>query len=618
MEKIAILDCGGQYTKVIDRKIREALVKSDIFPVGVKASELSSYSGLILTGGPESVWDKNALCPDGGIFSLGLPILGICYGMHVIATHFGGAVAENIKKEYGEADIKIDNSCSLFYGLAPVETVLMSHGDTVSSVPPDFKVCAFSGEAAAGIYNEEKNIYGVQFHPEVDMTINGKTVFENFLRKICGITEKYSLEDRLVQAVDKVKTQALGSKVMVLVSGGVDSAVTAGILLRALHAEDIYAVHIDHGFMRKNESDIICEGLAAAGLKNIVRVNAKDVFYKNLEGVLEPEKKRNIIGDTFIKTLQAEMAALNLDMDKTFIAQGTLRPDLIESGNPDVSGHAKKIKTHHNDVEIVRRAREKGLVIETNYDWHKDEVRKIAAMLGLPKEIVNRQPFPGPGLAVRLLLQDGKKRVNPEENAALKALVNEIDSGYKACMLPVLSVGVQGDNRTYAGLAAVYTDGDAAVAWESMYALSRAVTNKLPFINRLVYVLGTHKGIETAQAHEMYINDECVELLRGIDHLVTTRLENKNISQTFAVLLPISSTEEKPIGQSTGTKYRYSAAVRTFVTSDFMTGRPAPLGSEIPFGEIFALADDIKSNFSEIEYVFYDITSKPPATCEWE
>lgn len=606
MEKIAVLDCGGQYTKVIDRKVREALVKSDIFPVGVNADTLSDYSGIILTGGPESVWEESSLRPDEGIFSLGIPILGICYGMHLVTAHYGGKVSANVKKEYGEADITIDVSCPLFTNLTPVESVLMSHGDSVSVLPDSFKLCASSDSGTiAGIYNEEKNIYGVQFHPEVDMTVNGRIIFENFLRAICGVKENYSLEDRLQTAVEQVKLKVGNEKVMVLVSGGVDSAVTAGILIRALPVENIYAVHVDHGFMRKNESDIICESLTSSGLKNLIRINAKDTFYKNLQGITDPEKKRNIIGETFITELQREMSKLDLDMNTTYIAQGTLRPDLIESGNPDVSGHAKKIKTHHNDVDIVRRARDKGLIVETNYDWHKDEVRRIAAMLGLPSEIVNRQPFPGPGLAVRLLCQDGNKTVNQEENNTFKELLENTDDKYSGCMLPVQSVGVQGDNRTYAGLAAIYPNGEKA-DWNDMYSLARTITNKLSYINRVVYVIGSHDNIENAKAHQMYVGDECANLLREIDHLVTKKFENKKISQTFAVLLPI------------GSEKRYSTAIRTFVTNDFMTGRPAPLGSEIQFDEITDIANEIKQNFPEIEYVFYDITSKPPATCEWE
>ncbi|MDR1689328.1 MAG: glutamine-hydrolyzing GMP synthase [Clostridiales bacterium] len=609
MEKIAVLDCGGQYTKVIDRKIREAFVKSDIFPAWVKAADLAGYSGIILTGSPESIKGAGSPRPDSEIFSLGIPVLGICYGMHLIAEHFGGKVTEAKKKEYGEAEIKTDNTCPLFDGLSNVETVLLSIDDEVSLLPEGFKTSADFNGSIAAFYNAEKKIYGVQFFPEVDMTVNGRLIFENFLRKICGVTENYALEDRLDSAIELVRKQVGGGKVMVFVSGGVDSAVSTGILLRALPAENIYAVHVDHGFMRKNESDTICDNLTRNGLKNLIRLNAKDIFYKNLEGVTDPEKKRNIIGETFIAVLKEEMNKLNLDPEKTFIAQGTLRPDLIESGNPEVSAHSKKIKTHHNDVDIVRRAREKGLIVETNYDWHKDEVRRIAVMIGLSPEIANRQPFPGPGLAVRLLLQDGKKTVDSAENEALKKLVSEGEGAgkFSAVMLPVNSVGVYGDNRTYAWPAAIYAKGGEAPDWAGINAVTRKITNNLKFINRVVYVVGSCDGIENVKAYPMYVgNGECADLLREIDYIVTKRFENKKLSQTFAVLLPIGSAK------------RYSVVIRTFISTDFMTGRPAQLGGEISFEELSELAEDIKRGFPEIEFVFYDVTGKPPATTEWE
>ncbi|GHU55578.1 GMP synthase [glutamine-hydrolyzing] [Clostridia bacterium] len=599
MEKVAILDCGGQYTKVIDRKVRECLVDSEILAVSVDAGALEGFSGIILTGGPESVWEENSLRPDPRIFELGIPILGICYGMHLVAAHFGGVVASNVKKEYGEADIEIDNSVPLFDGLGAAETVLMSHGDSVSAVPAGFVVCGRSGNVTAAICDAARRVHAVQFHPEVDLTINGMKIFENFLRKICGIKDVYSLENRLNTAVSRVREVAGDRAVIVLVSGGVDSAVTAEILLRALPPDNIIAVHVDHGLMRKNESDGICDVLQRGGLKRLIRIDAKDVFFAKLAGVSDPEKKRAIIGETFITELQNEVDKLELDLNSTFLAQGTLRPDLIESGNPDISASAAKIKTHHNDVDIIRTLRDKGLVIETNYDWHKDEVRKIAKMLGLTDEIANRQPFPGPGLGVRLLCGDGTKTVSANENEKLtEFLKNERFSG---CILPVSSVGVQGDKRTYKELAALYSD-TPAYDWDELYSLARNITNNFPFINRVAYAAGGHNGIEKAVSHSMYVCDESVNLLREIDNIVTERLKDKKISQTFAVLLPVGYTK------------KYSVAIRTFVTNDFMTGRPYAL----PFARLNALAEEIKKGFSEIEYVFYDITAKPPATCEWE
>ncbi|MDR3092193.1 MAG: glutamine-hydrolyzing GMP synthase [Clostridiales bacterium] len=612
---VAILDCGGQYTKVIDRKTRESLVKSDIFPVGVPAREIAGYGGIILTGGPESVWAENSLRPDPAIFGLGIPILGICYGMHLVVNHYGGGVSGNVKKEYGEAEIDLRTDCPLFGGLSAKETVLMSHGDSVSRLPENFIISAKSGEVVAGIYNEEKRVYAVQFHPEVDLTVNGKAVFNNFLRKICGITEVYSLEDRLQASIEQVRQKTGDGNVIVLVSGGVDSAVAAGILLKALDNDKVYAVHVDHGLMRKDESDLICESLKKEGMKNLIRINAGPVFFEKLAGVTEPEKKRDIIGTAFITELQREMAKLRLDQEKTFIAQGTLRPDLIESGNPDVSGHAKKIKTHHNDVDVIRESRARGMIIETNYDWHKDEVRQIARMLGLPDEVANRQPFPGPGLGVRILCGDGTKTVDREQAEKFQKFMEK--TMFWGNLLPVSSVGVQGDNRTYAELAAIgggvwktVRGEERPELWDEIRSTARGITNNLPFINRVALIVaggGSELGIEGAKARECFVCAETAELLREIDHIATTALKGFNISQAFAVLLPF------------GRDGRFSVALRTFVTNDFMTGRPMPLGPKgIPFELIAETADEIKMNFEEIDFVLYDVTAKPPATCEWE
>lgn len=272
----------------------------------------------------------------------------------------------------------------------------MSHGDAVKQMPEGFTLVASTEGIAAGIWCAERKIAGVQFHPEVDLTINGIAMLENFVRGICGFTETYALEDRIETSVRMIRERVGDKPVIVLVSGGVDSAVTAALLVRALPPEHVYAIHVDHGLMRKNESDVICQGLSDLGLINMRRINAEDAFFHTpltlddralapLCELTDPEDKRAVIGNMFINVTREAADSLALDFDTTFLAQGTLRPDLIESGNPDVSGYAHKIKTHHNDVDIVRRARERGMVIETNWDWHKDEVRRVARMLGLPR-----------------------------------------------------------------------------------------------------------------------------------------------------------------------------------------------------------------------------------------
>ncbi len=444
MEKLAILDCGGQYTKVIDRRVRELGVKSEIFPINVSADDLAEYKAVILSGGPNNIGEEQRLGFDKKIFELGKPVLGICYGMQLMSDYFGGTVDSNVVKEYGQNEVMIDTNSPIFEGLEESQKVLMSHGDTVKIAPQGFEIIAKSGEAIAGIGNNERKLYGFQFHPEVDLTENGMIMFENFLRKIAEYKEVYALDDRIQTSINMIREKVGNNKVIVLVSGGVDSAVTAALLVKALAPEQIYAIHVDSGFMRKNESDVICENLKELGLKNLIRENAKDYFFNTpievdgrkigpLVDTIEPEDKRAIIGDIFMKVTNNAIEKLGLDPENTFIAQGTLRPDLIESGNPDISGFAHKIKTHHNDVSAVREARSKGLIIETNSDWHKDEVRKVARKLGLAEEIASRQPFPGPGLAIRLIGHNKSEEITIS-NEDVEKVNNILNGTMRKCL----------------------------------------------------------------------------------------------------------------------------------------------------------------------------------------
>ena len=617
MEKLAILDCGGQYTKVIDRRVRELGVKSDILPINVKAEELQEYQSIILSGGPNNISDKQRLSFDEKIFELGKPVLGICYGMQLMSDHFGGIVDNNIVKEYGQNEIWVDNTVPIFDGMEESQKVLMSHGDTVKNVPNGFKVIGKSGEAIAAIGNEEKRMYGLQFHPEVDLTEEGMKILENFIRKVAKYQDFYALDDRIETSIKMIREKVGDNKVVVLVSGGVDSAVTAALLVKALNPDNVYAIHIDSGFMRKNESDVICENLKKLGLKNLIRENAKDTFFNTVVEVegkkigplvdtIDPETKRQIIGEIFIRIANNVIERLGLDPEHTFIAQGTLRPDLIESGNPEISGFAHKIKTHHNDVAIVREARKKGLIVETNSDWHKDEVRKVARMLGLEESIASRQPFPGPGLAIRLLCHDKSEEVviTQEEVDKINAIVNP--KGEKAQIIPIKSVGVQGDARSYRNLGILYGNG-MDFDWDNVTTVAKQVTDSINTINRIGYILNVKDVNQKIECFDMKINDECVDLLRELDKIVTSNLEGSKVNQTFAVLLPIGITK------------KYSVAIRTFVTNDFMTGRPGKIGTEVDKTIIEKVVKEIEDNFSDkIEFVIYDVTSKPPATCEWQ
>ena len=617
MEKLAILDCGGQYTKVIDRRVRELGVKSDIFPINVKSEELTEYQAVILSGGPNSIASDERLIFDEKIFELGVPVLGICYGMQLMSDHFGGVVDSNVVKEYGQNEIWVNTSMPIFDGLNENQQVLMSHGDTVKVVPNGFEVIAKSGNAIAGIGNKEKKMYGVQFHPEVDLTENGMKMLENFIRKVANYKDFYALEDRIEASIKMIQEKVKDNKIVVLVSGGVDSAVTAALLVKALNPENIYAIHIDSGFMRKNESDIICENLKQLGLKNLIRENAKDYFLNTvvevkgkkigpLSNTIDPEEKRQIIGEIFIRIANNVIERLGLDKEKTFIAQGTLRPDLIESGNPEISGFAHKIKTHHNDVEIVREARKKGLIVETNSDWHKDEVRKVARKLGLEEEIASRQPFPGPGLAIRLLCHDKAEEVeiSTEDVEKLAEILKNTEE--KGFILPIKSVGVQGDCRSYRNLCLI--EGNKIdFDWKEVTTKAKEITDSISSINRVGYILNASNITDMPKCFDMKIEDENIELLREIDSIVTRNLEKAKVNQTFAVLIPIGITK------------KYSIAIRTFVTNDFMTGRPGEVGKEVTKEMLEKSVKEITDKFEDkIEFIIYDVTSKPPATCEWQ
>ena len=601
-ERLAILDCGGQYTKVIDRKVRELGVYTDIFPLGTDIAALEGYKAIILSGGPSSVWAAGAPKYDEKIFSLGVPMLGICYGMQLICEHFGGVVKPSFRTEYGQTEITVDTSCPLFDGLEEKQLVLMSHGDAVAKLPDGFKLCAKTGEAAAVVWSEEKNIVALQFHPEVDLTENGIKMLENFLRKICAFRDTYALEDRIETSVKMIRERVGNNKVVVLVSGGVDSAVTAALLVKALPPENVFAIHIDHGLMRKNESDLICENLHKLGLINMKRVNAeKEFFYETTD----PEMKRKIIGSMFIKVTHDAVSELGIDLDNTFLAQGTLRPDLIESGNPDVSGYAHKIKTHHNDVDMVRRARERGLIIETNWDWHKDEVRRVARMLGLDEEIASRQPFPGPGLGVRMICSEANPpEKDPEKQTEIASFCES--HNVKSYLAPILSVGVQGDCRSYKTLVTLF--GDSHPDWNNIFTLAKEIPNKFSYVNRVAYCVYKDDGYDM-HSDGLHVCRDAADILREADSAVTSNIMNSKIAQCFAVLFPLSCSQGK----------RYAIAIRAVVTSDFMTARSAIPGSDFSMEALDRTVEEIKTACGkDISMIFYDVTGKPPATVEWE
>lgn len=615
VSSIAILDCGGQYTKVIDRRVRELSVHSEILPLEVDAARLQDFDAVILSGGPESVYGAGAPSFQAELLESGKPLLGICYGMQLLVQHFGGSVAASSLAEYGVEDISVDAESKLFTGLEEKQRVLMSHGDSVQEVPAGFRVVARSANAVAAIENLERRIYGVQFHPEVDLTENGQRMLGNFITEIAGLNRNYRLEDRIETAIADIRRQVGANPVIALVSGGVDSAVTAALLLKALPPEQVHALHVDTGFMRKNESRSVVGELRSLGLTNLRHVNVADRFLngtvRSSDGTMigplstlhDPEQKRELVGNLFMEVLRDELEAMELDFDSTIFAQGTLRPDLIESGNPDVSKSAHSIKTHHNDVPIVRRAREQGRVVETNADWHKDEVRQVARDLGLSEGIAGRQPFPGPGLVLRIITWDGTDDVPADLDERVRASVSGVELT-AVRTLPFRTVGVQGDHRSYRYLTLVAADD---LRQPGLNRIGQQIAGGFSEINRVALSLASRVAPGELRPRASTIDADQVKLLQELDAHARTELADLPSSQLFGLLLPL--------GTEPG---RFTLALRSIITSDYMTGRHAHLGADLPVLRLTAWADSVLGLFRDVDAVIYDITGKPPGTVEWQ
>jgi GMP synthase (glutamine-hydrolysing) len=505
--RLLILDFGSQYTQVIARRIRECQVYSQIVPFDIGAEEIRKLSpkGIVLSGGPSSVYGKKAPHPAPEIFGLGIPVLGICYGMQLMGHHLGGKVEHSERREYGMGALEVLSESALFKGLGDSLEIWNSHGDKVTQLPKGFRAVARTANSPyAAIEHKSKRFFGLQFHPEVVHTPKGRQILSNFLFEICGFERDWTMGSFIEEACTRIREQVGDDHVILGLSGGVDSSVAAALIHQAI-GDQLTCVFVNNGLLRANEEEAVRKLFGENFRMKLRVVDATSRFLSKLKGVTDPERKRRIIGNAFISVFEdaVKKLAANKNGGKArrfkFLAQGTLYPDVIESvaiaGNP-----AALIKSHHNVGGLPKRMKFK--LVEPLRELFKDEVREVGTQLGLPKEVVQRQPFPGPGLAVRILGKITKERLRilREADSIVVAEMKNSDWYYKvwqsfAVLLPVRSVGVMGDERTYENTIALRVvesqDGMTAdwvkLPYELLARISGRIINEVKGVNRVVY-----------------------------------------------------------------------------------------------------------------------------------
>jgi GMP synthase (glutamine-hydrolysing) len=606
-DAIAVLDFGGQYVHLIATKIRALGVYAEIRDPEDPADSFRHYKGIILSGSPalsakgeEDGWST-------GVLDLGLPVLGFCFGHQEIAKHGGGTV-EHTRREYGAATLHRVTDSPLFKGLESEELVWMSHGDTVTGLGEGFVELGYSSGGSdpsqdhrhAAIAHEGLRQYGLQFHPEVDDTPRGEQMLKNFVVDICGAQTDWSVGDQVAERADAIAEQVGDREILLLVSGGVDSTVVAKLFERALGTEHLRLLHIDNGLMRKDESAGVVENLTRLGLgPSLHHVDASDTFLTALDGLTDPEAKRKAIGDTFIAVFEREARRLGLGED-VLLGQGTIYPDTIETGG---TKRADVIKTHHNRVPLIQEMMRQGKVVEPLADLYKTEVRQLGEALGLDAASVQRHPFPGPGLGIRVAAATeatadyDEERIQRGVNDALEG------TGLRGLPLPVASVGVKADLRSYEHPVLLMGDQPE---WERLTRITTTLSKKVMGINRCLFELSGRRP-RVARLVPATVTRERLDLLRQLDHIVMEALKHHDLMaivwQCPTVLVPVSLDGR---GQEL-------VVVRPVHSERAMTARPAWIGE--------ACAAEITEKmmtFQEVGGVAIDATTKPPATIEWE
>lgn len=623
MEKIVVLDFGSQYAHLIAKRFRALGYYSEIELPSCDVEKLRDAKGIVFSGGPASVYDEKTPDFNSRILDLDVPILGLCYGHYIVQLGYNGKVGKAEVGEFGFAQLNIRKELNspLFKGIDPQQQVWMSHQDGVLSMGEGFEVIGSTKDCPfAATQNLAKKRFSLQCHCEVKDTPCGNQIFENFAQ-YCQMPKNWDEDAVLNHIIEDTKKQAGDKNVLLFLSGGVDSTVAFALLNKALGQDRVLGLHIDNGFMRKNESSNVDKAYRGHNFNNFVVKDASESFLSAIAGLTDPQKKRMAVGENFITVRDNFVKEQKLDEDKYMLAQGTLYPDIIESGG---TKNSHTIKTHHNRVEGIQKLIEKGLIIEPLKDLYKDEVRRMGKKLGLEDDLVMRHPFPGPGLSINVLCSEGE--LSAEDKEELKKAKEEFDgiaitefcenctASLVKTVLPVKSVGVQGDFRTYRFPACLAFEKDEKGFFhvpkvrEKVEKTSSTITNTAKFLNRTVIKLYQKPGVkdEDLVLQKGYCTRERLDQLREVDNIVLTELHKNGwydkIFQHLTIDLPYATSDKKA-----------SFVMRPVVSEDVMTARFAWLPME--------LLDNIVRQIAELDFVdslYLDCTNKPPATFGWE
>lgn len=623
-EKIVVLDFGSQYAHLIAKRFRMLGYYSEIALPSADVSTFENVKGIVFSGGPSSVYDEKVPEFNSKILDLEIPILGLCYGHYIVQQGYNGKIGKAAVGEFGFSTLELNDKvkCPLFEGIEKNQQVWMSHQDGVFELGDGFETVGSTKDCKyAATQNLEKKRFSLQFHCEVKDTPCGNQIFENFA-KYCEMSQNWDQDTVLQIILEQIKTQAEGKNVLLFLSGGVDSTITFALLNKALGQDRVLGLHIDNGFMRKNESKNVDIAYRKFGFENFIVEDASESFLKAIAGLSDPQKKRMAVGENFITVRNEVVAKQHLDEDKWLLAQGTLYPDIIESGG---TKNSHTIKTHHNRVQGIQDLIARGLIIEPIRDLYKDEVRAIGKKLGLDDELVMRHPFPGPGLSINVLCNDGKSWTSKddEELAAAKKELEEIKldmfcahctQDLKRTVLPVRSVGVQGDFRTYRfpALLTFKDEGNGFYHFpgkrEKIEECSSTITNAAKFLNRTCIKLYQKPSVkdEDLKLQEGFCDKRRLDQLREVDNIVLTELHKSGwynkIFQHLTIDLPYASAEDKA-----------TFVLRPVISEDVMTARFAMLPEKLLYTIVHKIAE-----LDFVDALYFDATNKPPATFGWE